>query len=111
MPLQWALPIADQEGIQGWVVHIDHFGNAITNIPASLLDQEQLANLTCYIRGGIIRGLSSTYGAVDQGEPLVLVGSSGYVEIAVNTGHAANLLSIRKGDSVSLMYSTRFARV
>src|SRR5690606_30206461 len=35
--LLWALPIADAEGIQGWVVHVDRFGNCITNVPAALL--------------------------------------------------------------------------
>ena len=31
-PLHWALPTIDEHGVQGWVVHIDRFGNCITNI-------------------------------------------------------------------------------
>ena len=34
---RWAVPISDKDGVQGWVVHIDHFGNLISNIPESMI--------------------------------------------------------------------------
>ena len=39
--LHWALPIADAQGLRGWVVHVDHFGNGITNIPRDLFERQR----------------------------------------------------------------------
>ena len=103
--LHWALPISDDEGIQGWVVHIDRFGNAITNIQAHLLDAHQdPTQVKCYVGSAIVEGIHRTYGDVAPGEPLVLVGSSGALEVAVNSGDAAALFSIQKGSPANLLY-------
>ena len=37
--LHWALPIDDDQGIRGWIVHIDQFGNCATNIPQILFSE------------------------------------------------------------------------
>lgn len=103
--LHWALPIPDAEGIRGWVVHIDHFGNCITNIPQALLEERREGrDVTCYVGTGVVRGLRETYGTVDKGEPLLVVGSSDFLEIAVNSGNAAAMLNIRKGAPVNLVF-------
>ena len=107
-PLQWALPISDEQGIQGWVVHTDRFGNCITNITEELLEPHRTGpSIKCYVGSAIIKGLKRTYSDVVPGEPLLLFGSSGYLEIAVNNGNAAGLYSIRKGASVSILYTDR----
>lgn len=103
--LHWALPIPDAEGIRGWVVHIDHFGNCITNIPRSLLEERRDGRgVACYVGTGVVRGLQQTYGNVEKGEPLLVVGSSDVLEIAVNSGNAATMLNIRKGAPVNLVF-------
>jgi len=103
--LHWALPIPDTEGIRGWVVHIDHFGNCITNIPRTLLEEQRHGRaVACYVGTGVVRGLQQTYGAVEKGEPLLVVGSSDFLEIAVNSGNAATMLNIRKGAPVNLVF-------
>jgi len=103
--LHWALPIPDAEGIRGWVVHIDHFGNCITNIPRSLLEERRDGRgVACYVGTGVVRGLRQTYGTVEKGEPLLVVGSSDVLEIAVNSGNAATMLNIRKGAPVNLVF-------
>jgi S-adenosylmethionine hydrolase len=106
--LLWALPIADAEGIQGWVVHVDRFGNCITNVPGALLDGAAGAPgrpAKCYAGSAILDGIRATYADVPPGEPLALVGSSGHLEISVRDGDAATLLALRKGSRISLVYT------
>ena len=105
-PLHWALPIADQQGVQGWVVHVDHFGNCITNISKKLI-QEQCANLNvkCYVGSTIIASINTTYNTLPTGEPLLLFNSHGLLEIAINSGNASEMLSIRKGSPVNIVFS------
>lgn len=115
-PLRWAQPIADDEGIQGWVVHIDHFGNCITNISHETLGQHTnglhstmddelvLPPFKCFVGSATLTEMHDTYGHVAEGEPLLLTGSSGFFEVAVNSGNAAELLDIRKGDAINIIF-------
>ena len=107
-PLHWALPVADEQGVQGWVVHVDHFGNCITNIPrAGFEDRRAGRALKGYAGGGILNALHATYGEAEAGEPLMLFNSADFMEIAVNGGNAAELLGIRKGDAVHVVFRDR----
>jgi S-adenosylmethionine hydrolase len=103
--LLWAIPLHDDEGVRGYVVHIDRFGNCVTNIPGSLIaDDSRATNAKCYIGGAVLRGIHSTYADVPTGEPLMLVGSADYLEVGVNGGNAASLLTIKKGSPVDLVF-------
>ncbi len=120
-PLRWAEPIADDEGLQGWVVHIDRFGNCITNISRSTLAASAPDDTTadgalpiesgfkCFVGSSSFTSIRPTYGDVAEGEPLLLFGSSDFLEVSVNAGNAAELLDIRKGDSVNLVFNDRAA--
>lgn len=109
-PLRWALPLVDEEGIRGWVAHIDRFGNCITNIPQSTfaehvgLTNETATGFKCFVGSHSATKVHATYGAVSEGDPLLLFGSTGFLEIAVNAGNAAELLDIRKGDAVNIVF-------
>ena len=126
-PLRWAQPIADEEGVQGWTVHIDRFGNCITNVSRGLIEAHARSAadsaggapagatsapevsvfdqpVKCFVGSTILNAIHPTYGAVAMGEPLLLFGSSGFLEIAVNGGNAAELLGIRKGETVNLVF-------
>ena len=104
--LNWALPIDDNQGIRGWIVHVDHFGNCITNIPLDVfVSRIGDRKCKCYVGNTIIKQLSATYSDVDTGEPLMLFGSENFLEIAVNQGNAAELLHILRGTPVSLVFS------
>ncbi len=103
--LHWLRPLVDEQGIQGWVVHIDRFGNCMTNIPRSAFEAYRHGReVKCYVATAILKGVQPTYAAVAPGEPLALFGSSGFLEFAVNGGNASDLLSIRKGASVNLVF-------
>ena len=104
-PLHWALPIDDSQGIRGWIVHIDHFGNCVTNIPHALFEKRRAGRtLKCYVGNAILNEVYTTYGLVEAGEPLLLFGSNNFLEIAVNTGNASDLLDIRRGTPVNVVF-------
>jgi S-adenosyl-L-methionine hydrolase (adenosine-forming) len=106
--LRWVLPRADDQGVQGWIVHIDRFGNAITNIPSDLVDQHSAGrSIRCYAGSTILEGVRTTYAEVDEGESLVLTGSSGHLEVSIRGGDAAGLLSLSRGTAVHLVFVDR----
>jgi S-adenosylmethionine hydrolase len=79
--------------IRGEVLHIDAFGNVITNIPPALLVDTTLnppmwVHVTLGDRTATLR-FCRGYGEVAVHAPLLVVGSSGYLEVAVNQGSAA----------------------
>ncbi len=90
--------------IIGKIVAIDHFGNLISNVETRQLagygQTGPLTRLTIKIGSHVIHGLSETYGDVQSDTPLALIGSRGYLEIAVNCGNAARMLKARRGDTV-----------
>lgn len=90
--------------IVGEVVTIDHFGNAITNIPGSLLDDP--ARTVVSVAGQEIVGVSHHY--AERPGLLALVGSAGCLEVAVNGGSAA-ALGIGVGDRVAVRQAFRHA--
>lgn len=83
----------------GKVIHIDHFGNCTTNIPAANLDPSQKYEVWVkkHWSVGVVR---RTYGDVQRLEVLALVGSSDLIEVAVRDGSAAQKLQLRVGDTV-----------
>lgn len=104
----WARPTHDAQGIQGWVVHIDRFGNLVTNIPEALIRSlGDVTQLRIYVGTQILRGLVSTYAIVAPGEAAALIGSAGTLEVAVNKGNAAELLGVYQGAQVSVLLERR----
>ena len=99
------VPRARKEGgnIAGEIVHVDRFGNCITNIHHSMLHDVVPSRIQA---GAAIvpGGLHATYAEVQPGEPVVLFSSSGHLEIAVNVGSAWERLGLRKGDAVSIEF-------
>ena len=88
---------APDGALHGRVLHIDRFGNAITDIRAGDLPAQEFA---VEVGGRRVPGLVRTY---DEATVLsALVGSSGYLEIAVRSGHAARELGAGIGDAAVL---------
>ena len=103
--LHWAIPIDDTHGIRGWVVHVDHFGNCITNISRRIFERRAAGRLAkCYVGNSILRGLHGTYSDVAAGEPLMLFGSGDVLEVAVSQGNAAGLMHIQRGMPVNIVF-------
>ena len=81
--------------VVGRVIHIDRFGNVVTNIPADHLPK---GDIVVEVSDTKIHGLSATF--ADTNGLLALIGSHGYLEIAENLGSAAHRLGIEVGDAV-----------
>ena len=83
----------------GHILHIDNFGNLITDIRGGdLPPAEQIGNIE--VGNRLISGLVRTYA---EGSGLIaLIDSSGYLEVSLKGGNAASLLDAQVGDEVRL---------
>jgi hypothetical protein len=98
----WVCALRKCGELIGEVVHIDHFGNLITNIvEQDLGGWEEPMSWGVRLTGvGTLTSLSRTYGESPAGQLVALIGSSGHLEIAVNQGNAARTLSLGTGSPV-----------
>ncbi|AQW62956.1 MULTISPECIES: SAM hydrolase/SAM-dependent halogenase family protein [Dehalococcoides] len=94
--------IAADGSFTGHVVYIDHFGNLITDITPRMLPSDKSIGLE--ILGRTIYGLCQNY--TQASGLLAVIGSSGRLEIALQGGSAAGLLSARPGDCFHLSILT-----
>jgi S-adenosylmethionine hydrolase len=93
-PDELGTPVSDPVRLRfapGTVLHIDHFGNVITNLQAA----DFHGSLSC--NSQLIQKRAATYADVPPGELFLIEGSSGYIEIALNQGSAAERLGINVG--------------
>ena len=98
-------PAQDETRITGQVIHVDRFGNLVTNIPAAAVMQKwpnvEAVRATC--AGRDAGRFAATYAFAAEATPLVLFDSSGRVELAVNRGRACDSLAADVGAPVILM--------
>jgi S-adenosylmethionine hydrolase len=104
--VRFALPRPKAVGStrKGLVLRVDTFGNLITNFTAEDLPQGAGADgkINLQVGGKRVEKLAQTFAQGAAGEPVAIVGSSGFVEIAVNKGHAARVLGVNRGAEVVL---------
>ncbi|MBP5983689.1 MAG: SAM-dependent chlorinase/fluorinase [Fluviicola sp.] len=101
--------------IKGQFTHIDHYGNAITNISKALFDRYNGIPFTIYFKNKqyFIDQISHSYNEVTPGERLALFNDAGLLEIAINkgatggAGGADALFGIRLGDVVRIEFNPR----
>jgi hypothetical protein len=92
-------PKINDEGISGVIIYEDRFGNAVTNISADVLASLGLLD-GFEARVGdelVLEGPRTSYQEVPRGDPLLIVGSSGYLEISINGGSAVVALGLVVG--------------
>jgi len=100
VPLTLPPVLLTGQGLMGRIQYIDHFGNAVTNIPA-----EQVGDRPWHLVLATVKIPSAkTYTSTESGTPLALIGSHGFVEIAVNQGSAQHQLGLSVGDGVTLQF-------
>lgn len=93
--------------LRGEVIHIDSFGNVVTNIPEELVLKVAGWGEGLEVTVGTVRTrvrLLQAYGLGEEGEPLLLIGSHGNLELAINRGSAAELWGIEPGDGLEIRY-------
>lgn len=99
--LEFSEPRAGEKELKGEILHIDAFGNLISNI-----DEGEFSAFTkgrpSLIKVGkrTIRSLKKGYWQGRKGEVMALLGSGGFLEISVREGNAQETVKVRIGDQV-----------
>jgi len=83
----------------GHILHVDNFGNLITNVRRSDLSLIK-EPITVEIGDRVISGQSNTY--AEGSGLLALIGSSGYLEVSLRGGSASAFLEAEVGSEVKL---------
>ena len=92
-------PSLDPEGnLVGQVLHVDRFGNLITNIKSNDLPGK---DVMIEVAGYCIQGISDYY-AQNKGV-MAIVGSSGYLEVSLRDGSACDFLGVAVGDEIKVI--------
>ncbi len=88
----------------GRIIHIDRFGNLVTNIDREIPSKLKIKNEKVKIEIGKrkIVGIKRSYVSVKRGELLALFGSSGFLEISVNLGNASKVLGVKRGEKIEV---------
>jgi S-adenosylmethionine hydrolase len=88
----------------GEVLHVDGFGNIITNIKEKEVAQSHVKGaVSVELPSGKLKlKFCKAYGETKPHEPLALIGSHGFLEIALNQGSAAEKFKTKAGDSVTI---------
>lgn len=95
--LDYTPPVYRDDVVTGTIVHIDHFGNVITDIERAKIAFDRFALRVHY---ATIKTLRTNYGGGH--EPFLIIGSTGMVEISVGSANAADMLHLRRGDQVEI---------
>ncbi len=95
----WPTPRKVRGEIRGEIVHLDRFGNAVSNIPAALISwPRRSVSVEC---GSFrVESLSASYASARVGRPVAVVESSGLVELSLNGGSAAESFALAIGAAV-----------
>lgn len=91
--------------LKGVVLKVDNFGNLTTNFRAEDLSEESLekGQVSLQVGSHAITRFVPTFAYGNAGEPVAYIGSSGYLEVAVNKGSASKVLGLGRGTPVLLM--------
>ncbi|ADJ16235.1 SAM hydrolase/SAM-dependent halogenase family protein [Halalkalicoccus jeotgali] len=102
-PEELRFPEPDLRGREasGEVLVTDRFGNAITNIPGSLLEDRFGDEVAV---NGTAVPAERSYAGVEPGHRLVTVGSHGNVELAVNVGRGDDAFGVGVGSDVTISF-------
>jgi len=120
-------PVQKKAGqVEGQIIYIDRFGNLITNITKEYLIKgaggqkpevrskkpdafEKTSKDKMLLKYDTIEttigkkkiiGLSKTYIDAESGEPLVLIGSAGFLEVSINQGNAQKYFRVDRGNKI-----------
>ena len=99
-------PKWEAKALVGEIVHVDRFGNLISNLTPQHLEEVCVAakRRQPFIRIGerIIEGLVASYSEGTVGQPSALINSDGRLEIFVKEASAVDLLKARRGGRIEV---------
>lgn len=100
----WPAPVDRDQQVSGEIIHIDHFGNLVTNIREQHLGHQK----EWVLQAGdySIHGISRTYSEKPENRLLMVVNSAGYLEVAARNSSAEAKTGLKKGQSISMVLSS-----
>ena len=88
--------------LTGEILYIDGFGNVIFNIKEKIMPNSPVINVKLP-KISLKLKFCKTYGEATTCEPILLVGSHGFVELALNKGSAAKKFHVKVGDKIAVI--------
>jgi len=85
--------------LEGEIIAIDHFGNAISNIPKEFIT----ANSVFQIANVLIKGLTHTYALAPSNQPVAIIGSYDFLEFSLKNSNFASLYDVKIGNKVEVI--------
>jgi len=99
VPFPEFAPTIGADEARGRVLHLDRFGNVVTNLLPGELDGD-MGTWHIELGGQRVERWATTYGDVAPGEVFVYPGSVGFLEVAQRDGDAGAGLGVAVGDPV-----------
>lgn len=100
--------IISETEVEGEVIHIDRFGNLITNLPRRSIEKNiGKSSFWAEMKATAISRHLPAYGFAEEGELFCLFGSSGFLEVSVKNGSAREVLDAQKGDRIRIKKSQK----
>jgi S-adenosylmethionine hydrolase len=90
-----------ENGWEGTILHIDHFGNCSTNLTSEIL--KTVTNSRLIINDHQIDRLTQTFGEANPGESIMMLDSSDHLSICIVNGNAQETFNLKLGDCVRLI--------
>ncbi len=93
--------------IRGTIIYVDSYGNVVTNITEQLYREIGKSRpFTIYFRESRykIKEIVKSYNQIEEGDALALFGATGYLEIAINSGNASQLLGLNINETVRIEF-------
>jgi len=99
---EFARIIRKRNAIIGKVIHVDDFGNIVTSFQETDFSRIKRENYVNVKLGDSMLKLKfcKTYAEVKKRAPLIIIGSHGFLELAMNAGNAAKAFGLKGGDKV-----------
>jgi S-adenosylmethionine hydrolase len=103
-------PRIHDDQISGEVVHVDRFGNLVTNVDRAVIERfADGGGVSIAADTQVIDRIVATYADVPPGCACALFSSSGHLEVAVNGNSATQLLGLGCGTPVTISRAARLA--
>jgi S-adenosylmethionine hydrolase len=104
-PVQLALPKPQvtEEMVIGHIIWIDSFGNLVTDISREILESLEGQNgVVIHAGSAKIDHFNRSYAESEIGEVLAIIGSFNRLEISINQGNAAQVLGLKRGNTITI---------
>ena len=100
-PFEFPVPTSEDGHSRGEIIYFDRFGNGPTNFEPEHIEGSQLLGLRA---ADTLFPLASTFGEVEEGDPVSYWGSSGFLEVAVRNGNAKEEYQLQTGSRIEPIY-------